>query len=154
MTTAFFRANVGIVLHDDRGRVLSLERIDYPGTWQFPQGGIDQGEDVLTAALRELEEETGVPPDRVRIVAEHPRWLVYVAPRPTSKMGLGQAQKWVLAEFRGTDEDIRFDRATPEFRASRWDRLESVAADVVSFKREVYSEVLREFGPLLKGRDG
>ncbi|MEA2025509.1 MAG: RNA pyrophosphohydrolase, partial [Chloroflexota bacterium] len=135
MTSQFFRANVGIVVVRADGCVLVFERTDKPGQWQLPQGGLDIGEEPREASLRELEEETGIGPDLVELMAEHPDWLAYELPpqRRRRKTGRGQVQKWFLYRFLGTDDDIDLTPAAgerQEFSAFRWGKLADLVAEV------------------------
>lgn len=120
----YFRAGVGIVVVDRDGRVLGLERSDVPGSWQFPQGGIDPGEEPLDAARRELAEETGIEWQFVELLAEHPSWLGYELPasRRSPKTGRGQVHRWFLVRFVGDDTDIDLTAHVGggEFGAWRW----------------------------------
>jgi putative (di)nucleoside polyphosphate hydrolase len=115
----------------------------------MPQGGIDPGEDPAEAVFRELREEIGT--DLAEIIGEHPGWLKYDIPATGTRSDLrgrfrGQSQKWFALRFLGTDSDIALDRdAHPEFSAWRWARLAELPALVVSFKRHVYEDVVREF---------
>lgn len=148
----FFRAGVGIVLSDGRGRVLALERSDRAGAWQMPQGGLDRGETIHAAALRELYEETGLAGAAIAIVAEHPEWLCYELPpdRRNLKLGRGQVQKWVLASYAGDPDAIDLDAAPDdEFQSFRWMPLEDLVEIVAAFRKPVYRRLLAEFGPRL-----
>lgn len=115
----------------------------------MPQGGIDKGESPAEAALRELEEEVGVPAKLVEILEETNDWIYYDFPPALKKrLGgpfLGQRQKWFALRFKGSDSDVRLDRHTPEFDAWRWARLEEAPALIVPFKRPVYEAVARTF---------
>lgn len=120
----------------------------------MPQGGIDKGESVTEAALRELWEETGVTSDKVRIEAETPGWLTYdlpheMVPRIWKGRYRGQEQKWVLMRFLGRDGDVNIATDHPEFSEWRWLPPHDLEANIVPFKRAVYSRVLDEFGALL-----
>ena len=149
-----YRPCVGVMLADARGRVFVGERIETPGAWQMPQGGIDPGETPRAAALRELEEETGVPAARVEVEAETPGWLTYdLPPELLGKVWKGryrgQQQRWFLLRFTGSDGDIRLDLPHPEFQAWEWTSPDTLLDRIVPFKREVYRQVLDHFAPHL-----
>lgn len=153
MASQSFRANVGIVVARSDGQVLVLERLDKPGQWQLPQGGLDVGEEPLDAALRELREETGIPPERVRLLAEHPDWLAYELPpeRRRTKTGRGQVQKWFLFRFLGEDDDIRLEPAAGErgeFGAYRWVSLKTLLETVWEVRRPIYRALVEEWSDL------
>lgn len=124
--------------------------------WQMPQGGIDKGEDPRAAALRELYEEVGT--GNATVIAETESWLHYDLPRSAIGKALhgrfrGQKQKWFLLRYHGSDTDFNLvpeDGHEIEFDAWRWVAADLVADLVVSFKREVYQQVVAEFAPLLK----
>ena len=153
MASQFFRANVGIVVSREDGHVLVFERRDKPGQWQLPQGGLDVGEEPLEAALRELQEETGIAPGRVELMAEHPDWLAYELPpdRRRPKTGRGQVQKWFLLRFLGTDSDIDLAPDTgkrQEFSAFRWIALEDLVDSVWEVRRPIYAALVEEWSGL------
>ena len=154
MTDLPYRPCVGVVLARRDGLVFTGERIDTPGAWQMPQGGIDKGETPEAAALRELEEETGVPRGLVMMEAEHPDWIAYDLPEHlVGKMWggryRGQSQKWFLLRFMGEDGDIDIRRQYEEFARWRWSTADEVLAHIVPFKRDVYKKVIEGFRGLL-----
>lgn len=152
-----YRPCVGVVLARADGTVFAGRRIDNPGdAWQMPQGGIDPGEALHPAALRELWEETGVTPDLVTLEAETARPIAYdlppdLVPRLWGGRFRGQEQRWVLLRFRGRDEDIDItahgQHHAPEFSEWRWMRPEELMRRIVPFKRPVYEAVFAELTP-------
>ena len=159
-----YRPNVGIALFNAAGRVLIGRRfrddgpeIVLPGfEWQMPQGGVDEGEDLREAAMRELWEETGA--GDADYLGETD-WLSYEFPPydgPSHRLAKfrGQRQKWFALRFIGREQDL--DPLTPrndqpaEFDAWRWERLDRVADLVVPFRREVYRTVARQFARFAK----
>jgi putative (di)nucleoside polyphosphate hydrolase len=145
-----FRASVGLVVIDLHGNVLALERADAAGQWQMPQGGLEQDEEPLAAARRELREETGLGEDEVRLLAEHPEWLVYELPSYSAKHGRGQAQKWFL--FQLTKPDARIDlHATKsrEFQRWKWTTLQSLRDETIEFRKSVYGKLAAYFASYL-----
>lgn len=138
-----YRKNVGIVVFNRAGEVLLGERVNYPGSLQFPQGGIDPGEEPGAAALRELEEEIGLrlsgPPN-----GEIKEWLRYDFPPDIPKKlrkFQGQEQKWYFYFWDGPISELDLDAHEREFSSVRWGTLEDALASIVSFKRELYQEV-------------
>ncbi len=159
-----YRPNVGIALFNAEGRVLIGRRfrddgpeIILPGLeWQMPQGGVDEGEDLRAAALRELWEETSV---KSADYLGESDWHVYEFPPyggPPHRLAKfrGQRQKWFALRFTGNEAEI--DPLTPrndqpaEFDAWRWERLDRVADLVVPFRREVYRAVAESFARFAK----
>ncbi|MBM3604749.1 MAG: RNA pyrophosphohydrolase [Alphaproteobacteria bacterium] len=145
-----YRPCAGVVLINDRGLVFAGQRLDMPGAWQMPQGGIDGDETPREAALRELVEETGVRPDLVEVLGETPDWVYYDLPPELlghvwkGRFG-GQRQKWLLLRFRGQDSDIRIETEHPEFSRWQWMPADALLENIVPFKRGVYAEVLEAF---------
>lgn len=150
-----YRPCVGVMLARGDGRVFAGQRIDNPeDAWQMPQGGIDAGEDPRTAALRELREETGLPPEAVEILAETDGWLTYdlppeLVPNIWGGRYRGQKQKWFLMRFLGDDSMIDIDTPHPEFREWTWMPVDELERRIVPFKRETYRRVIEAFRPLL-----
>jgi putative (di)nucleoside polyphosphate hydrolase len=146
-----YRPCVGIALFNRDGLVFAAERIDTPGAWQMPQGGIDKGEEPAKAALRELEEEIGTK--AADIIAEAPDWLNYdLPPELVGKVWKGryrgQTQKWFAMRFLGRDRDIDIVTKHPEFKAWRWVPLAELPSLIVPFKRAVYEAVARQFADI------
>jgi len=150
-----YRPGAGIMLLNREGNVWVGARIDNPAdAWQMPQGGIDDGEDPWKGALRELEEETGIRPDLVEKIAEHPERLRYDLPdewreRLWRGQWKGQMQHWFLARFLGADSDINLQTDHPEFRDWKWVEPRQLPDLIVPFKRELYRRLLDDFAPHL-----
>ena len=146
-----YRMCVGVCLTNPAGRVWVGERLDTPGGWQMPQGGVETGETPRQAALRELAEETGIDPADTTMRAEMADWLSYdlptdMIPRLWGGRFRGQRQKWFHLGFDGTDADIRIDTPVPEFGAWQWMRPHETLAHIVTFKQPVYRAVFAQFG--------
>jgi putative (di)nucleoside polyphosphate hydrolase len=150
-----YRACVGLMLTNAQGKIFVGQRNDrHADAWQMPQGGVDAGEAPQDAALRELWEETGVTSDLVEIVAETAGWLPYDLPHdivPVIWKGRyrGQEQKWFLLRFKGTDEQVNIATEHPEFTHWKWQDPDRLIAEIVPFKRDVYTAVLTEFSEYL-----
>ncbi|MEP2891571.1 RNA pyrophosphohydrolase [Tateyamaria sp.] len=146
-----YRLNVGVMVLNADGQVWVGQRKDNSrDAWQMPQGGIDKGEDPRAAALRELEEETGITPDLVDVVAESSDWIPYELPHdliPKLWKGKyrGQKQKWFLLRFSGSDAQVNIATEEPEFSAWRWMPVVELPDAIVPFKRDVYVAVLAAF---------
>ncbi|MDF1802623.1 RNA pyrophosphohydrolase [Thalassovita sp.] len=146
-----YRRNVGVMLMNADGHVFVGQRIDNPGpAWQMPQGGIDKGEKARDAALRELEEETGVPAHLVEITTQTDDWVPYdlphdLVPRIWKGRYRGQEQKWFLLRFHGADSDVNIETDHPEFSRWCWMPPQELVENIVPFKRHVYERVLSAF---------
>ena len=150
-----YRRNVGVMLVNGDGHAFVGQRFDSEvAAWQMPQGGIDKGETPRDAALRELEEETGVSPDLVTIEAESEGWVAYdlphdIVPRIWKGRYRGQEQKWFLMRFHGEDSHINIEVDHQEFSEWRWLPCDELVANIVPFKRAVYEQVLAAFADKL-----
>ncbi len=149
-----FRANVGIILANDKSRLLLGGRVGSKG-WQFPQGGMLRDEDPETAMYRELEEEIGLGPDDVDVLGVTSDWLRYRLPpkfvrRNSKPLCIGQKQRWFMLRLRASPEKLRFDRGDePEFDRVRWVEFWRPVNEVIYFKRRVYARALYELGPMV-----
>lgn len=156
---ALYRPNVGVVLFHPDGRVWLGKRANTPGphNWQFPQGGVDDGEDLETAALRELAEETGVT--SVTMLGRTDGWLAYDFPADhggskAARGWKGQRQVWFALRFDGEESEVDLAAHPPaEFEDWRWAALEEAPRLVVPFKREIYLAVAEAFADFA-GRPG
>lgn len=152
-----YRPCVGVMLVNAEGRVFVGKRIDSKegDAWQMPQGGIDDGEELHPAGMRELAEETGVSPELVSVIAQTREELFYDLPdHLVGKLWKGryrgQRQHWLLLRFNGSDEDIRLDAHDPaEFSDWRWVEPHELPELIVPFKRRVYRQVLEAFDGLI-----
>jgi 8-oxo-dGTP pyrophosphatase MutT (NUDIX family) len=141
-----YRRGVGIMLLNNQNEVLVGRRADAKGAWQMPKGGIDENEDPRNAAFRELREEIGT--DKAEVIAESKAWLRYDLPPELRKRWdnrwHGQQQKWFVMRFLGVDADIDVATEHPEFSAWKWVPVERLPELIVSFKRQLYVDLLRE----------
>ena len=136
------RKGVGVVLLNSENKVFVAQRIDNPKNfWQMPQGGVDNNEDFLSAALRELKEETSI--SNVKLIKELDGMTTYEL--PDNLLGIiwkgkyrGQKQKWFLMRFIGNDNEINLKTKHPEFLEWRWIEIDEITNFVVDFKFEIY----------------
>jgi putative (di)nucleoside polyphosphate hydrolase len=139
------RSGVGIVVLNKQNKVFVARRIDNPKNfWQMPQGGVDEGENFLNAAYRELEEETSIK--KVELIQELEGTITYEL--PDHLLGIiwkgkyrGQKQKWFLMRFNGEDNEINIKTKNPEFLDWKWIEIDQLTEVVVDFKLHVYKEV-------------
>jgi putative (di)nucleoside polyphosphate hydrolase len=148
-----FRANVGIVLMRADGEVFLGRRTGGRG-WQFPQGGMQQGEDLEQALYRELHEEIGLTSEDVKVLGRTEHWLSYRLParyirRNHHPLCIGQKQRWFLLRLAREDARFEFDATTqPEFDQWRWTSYWEPVREVIHFKRPVYVQALTELAPI------
>ena len=139
------RSGVGIVILNKENKIFVAKRIDNPKNfWQMPQGGVDKDEDFLSAAYRELEEETSIKD--VELIKEIDEILIYELPKHL--LGIiwkgkykGQKQKWFIMRYFGTDDKININTKKPEFLEWKWIDLDMITEVVVDFKLEVYKKL-------------
>jgi putative (di)nucleoside polyphosphate hydrolase len=150
-----YRRGVGVMLLNAHNLVWVGRRIDNSDeAWQMPQGGIDKGEEPWPAALRELEEETGIAPHLIEKIAGHPQQLRYDLPSALVSQlwggkWKGQLQDWYLARFLGSDEDIDIATKHPEFDAWQWVEPHRLPEIIVPFKRAMYAAIVDGFADFL-----
>ena len=143
-----YRSGVGIVVLNKSNKVFVARRIDNPKNfWQMPQGGVDKNEDFLTAAFRELDEETSIK--SVELIKELDGFITYNL--PDHLLGIiwkgkykGQTQKWFVMRFIGEDSEININTKHPEFLEWKWVELSEITKLVVNFKLDLYQEVQRK----------
>ena len=147
------RNGVGIVVLNNKNKVFVAKRIDNPKNyWQMPQGGVDEGEDFLTAAYRELEEETSIK--NVKLIKEIDGTMTYEL--PDHLLGIiwkgrykGQKQKWFLMRYLGEDSEINIKTHKPEFLEWKWIDLGMITEVVVDFKLHVYEELKKKINKII-----
>ena len=147
------RNGVGIILLNHENKVFVAKRIDNPKNfWQMPQGGVDKNEDLLTAAFRELKEETSI--EKVELIKEIDGKTTYEL--PDNLLGIiwkgkyrGQEQKWFLMRFKGKDSEINLKTLRPEFLEWKWVEIDKITNTVVSFKLNVYKNIKEKIKKIL-----
>jgi len=142
-----YRPNVAAIIERSTGEIFIAERIGVKGAWQFPQGGVDSGEDLEAAFYREIEEEIGVRAELIEVIETRTGYR-YAFPKGRLKYGIygGQEQTYYRCRFLGKDEDIRLDAHHQEFSRWRWIHPAMFQlAWVPKFKREVYRQIFHDF---------
>ena len=142
------RIGVGIVLLNKENKIFVGKRIDFPKDyWQLPQGGVEENENYLEAAKRELEEETGIK--SVKLIKELVEWLEYDLPE--NLLGKiwngkyrGQKQKWFIMKFLGSEEEINIDTKKPEFLDWKWIKPTELSSVAIKFKLDIYKKIEKE----------
>ena len=150
------RNGVGIIILNKINKVFVAKRKDNPiDKWQMPQGGVDDGENFLTAAYRELEEETSIK--NVELISELEGTVTYNLPERL--LGIiwkgkykGQKQKWFLMRYLGRDDEIDIKTNKPEFLDWKWVDLKEITRLVVDFKLHVYKEIQKKVEKILINR--
>ena len=149
-----YRPNVGIVICNRKGQVLWAKRCGQ-NSWQFPQGGINYFDFSGYAMYRELHEEVGLQPKDVRLLYVSKHWLRYKLPKrllryDSKPMCIGQKQRWFLLQLVSDEKNINMQTTkSPEFDGWRWVSFWYPVRQVVSFKRDVYRKVMKEFASIL-----
>ena len=147
-----YRQGVGIMLANKEKKIFVGKRIDNRAAWQMPQGGVDQDENIVDAAKRELKEETGV--SSIKIIKKSDK--IYTYDLPDYLLGKiwkgrfkGQEQTWFLAQFLGEDDEINLDQKNAEFKKWKWVNIDQLPDLIVPFKKELYQELVKEFRPFI-----
>jgi putative (di)nucleoside polyphosphate hydrolase len=149
-----YRANVGIVITNDKKQVLLAKR-HQQDAWQLPQGGIDEGESELEALFRELNEEVGLLPEHVDLIAKTPKWLRYDLPkqhirRRQKPLCIGQKQVWFLLKLTGEESNIKLDtHCDIEFDDWQWVDYWHPIEMIIDFKKSIYEDMLKSLAPVL-----
>lgn len=150
-----YRSGVGIMIINAQKQIFVGKRIDNNSdAWQMPQGGIDVNENEDDAMLRELKEETGINANQVRVINKSRGHYYYNLPYKLQKKFwggkyLGQKQRWYLIEFIGDDSAVNISTEDPEFSEWKWVSQKEIVSHIVSFKRELYEDVMLEFAQFL-----
>ena len=143
-----YRHGVGMMVFNDEKQIFVGKRIDNQEAWQMPQGGVDKGENVETAAKRELYEETGI--QSIRIIKKSDKEYIYDLPdhllgKIWKGKYKGQKQTWYLMKFLGPDSEININQKHPEFNEWKWVSIDELPNLIVNFKKDLYQAVIAEF---------
>ena len=148
--TSQYRRCVGMMILNNIKEILVGRRLDHPsGFWQMPQGGIDENENPEEAVWREMMEEIGT--NKAKLLKVSSQWINYDIPSETLKTlpwghkYIGQTQKWFAFQFTGEENDINVGTINPEFSEWKWTKINLIVDEIVPFKRDVYSTILKEF---------
>ena len=143
-----YRKGVGMMVFNDDKKIFVGKRIDNQKAWQMPQGGVDENEDCLSAARRELYEETGI--QSIRVIEKSKEKYTYDLPeyllgKLWKGKYKGQKQRWFLIKFLGPDSEINLNQKYPEFNEWKWVDIDELSNLIVPFKKELYLSVIKEF---------
>lgn len=149
-----YRKNVGVVLQNNQKMIFVGRRFGSSlASWQLPQGGMMEGETEEDCLNREIREEIGILPNLFHVIGKSDDYHYYDIPKKMRKsiwnnIYVGQKQRWFNAKFTGVDEDININTEFPEFEEWKWLEPEKVVESVISFKKEIYIDILKEFNLL------
>ena len=155
LSSLAYRPCVGLMVINAHKKILTGQRIGYSSiAWQMPQGGLENGENTLAAAYRELQEETSIQKHDTRLLAVSKKWLNYdlpaeLVPKLWNGSYRGQKQKWFLMQFVGDDNDINLQTEMPEFSQWRWSSKQQLINSIVPFKKKIYKNIIEEFDQFL-----
>ena len=143
-----YRKGVGMMVFNDDKKIFVGKRIDNQKAWQMPQGGVDENEGCLSAAKRELYEETGI--QSIRIIEKSKEKYIYDLPKYLlgkiwKGKYKGQRQRWFLIKFLGPDSEINLNQKCPEFNEWKWVGIDELSKLIVPFKKKLYLSVIKEF---------
>ena len=143
-----YRKGVGMMVFNDDKKIFVGKRIDNQKAWQMPQGGVDENEGCLSAAKRELYEETGI--QSIRIIEKSKEKYTYDLPeyllgKIWKGKYKGQKQRWFLIKFLGPDSEINLNQKCAEFNEWKWVDIDELSKLIVPFKKELYLSVIKEF---------
>ena len=149
------RVGVGAIVLNKENKIFVGKRTDQPhnNKWQMPQGGVNDGEDLISAVKRELDEETGIK--NIKILKELDEWTEYELPhyllgKIWKGKYRGQKQKWFVMKFEGNDDEINLGTDRPEFIDWKWVKPENLPKIIVDFKKKLYERLLVKIRPFIK----